>query len=112
MPDPQTPPASETTQQRISTDDVQMSYVNFCRGTLSPEEFILDLGFNVNAFGVKVLDEDLKIGSRVILSPAAAKRLLLLLTDMVHRHEQTFGPIEVDFRRRVQQAPDPANARS
>jgi hypothetical protein len=113
MSDPQNPPAEpETTQQRITTDDIQNSYVNFCRGTLTPEEVILDMGFNANSFGVKVLEEDLKISNRVILSPAAAKRLLLLLNDMVHRHEQNFGPIEVDFRRRLKTAPESTNSRS
>jgi hypothetical protein len=112
MSDPQTPPAaSETVQQRISIDDVHVSYVNFCRGTLTPEEIILDLGFNVNSFGVKVLDEDLEIENRVVMSPAAAKRLLLLLNDMVHRHEQNFGTVEVDFRRRLKQPPDSTNSR-
>jgi hypothetical protein len=109
---PSNPPAEpETTQQRITTDDARVSYVNFCRGTLTPEEVILDLGFNVNSFGVKVLEEDLQIENRVILSPAAAKRLLLLLNDMLQRHEQNFGPVEVDFRRRLKQPPDAANSR-
>jgi hypothetical protein len=113
MPDPQHPAAvAETTQQRITTEDIQTSYVNFCRGTLTPEEVVLDLGFNANSFGVKVLEEDLEIKNRVILSPAAAKRLLLLLNDMVHRHEQNFGTIEVDFRRRIKAAPDSTNSRS
>ena len=107
MPDPQnTPAAAETTPQRITTENVDVSYVNFVRGTLTPEEIILDLGFNANGFGVKVLEEDLAIKNRVILSPAAAKRLLLLLTDMMQRHEQNFGPVEVDFRRRLKQTPE------
>ena len=113
MSDPLNPPAApETTQQRITIDDAEVSYVNFCRGTLTPEEVILDLGFNVNAFGVKVLEEDLPISNRVILSPAAAKRLLLLLNDMVHRHEQSFGPVEVDFRRRLKQPPASENSQN
>jgi hypothetical protein len=113
MPDSQNPSAAaETTQQRISTDHIQTTYVNFCRGTLTPEEVVLDLGFNANSFGVKVLEEDLEITNRVILSPAAAKRLLLLLNDMVHRHEQNFGNVEVDFRRRLKAAPEAANSRS
>ena len=113
MPDTQNPTAApETTQQRITTADMQTTYVNFCRGTLTPEEVVLDLGFNANAFGVKVLEEDLEITNRVVLSPAAAKRLLLLLNDMVHRHEQNFGTIEVDFRRRLKAAPDATNSRS
>ena len=94
-------------------DEVPVTYANFCRGTLSPEEVILDLGFNPNAFGVKVLAEDVEIRNRIILSPSAAKRLLLLLGNMVQNHEQNFGEIEVDFRRRLKNQPEnpPANPR-
>ena len=106
------PAETEAAQQRITTGAARITYANFCRGTLTPEEVILDLGFNVNSFGVKVLEEDLQIENRVILSPATAKRLLLLLNDMLHRHEQNFGPVEVDFRRRLKQAPDAANSPS
>ncbi len=113
MSEPQTPPPGpETVQQRITTNGVQVSYVNFCRGTLTPEEVILDLGFNVNSFGVRVLEEDLAIQNRVVLSLPAAKRLLLLLNDMVLRHEQNFGAVEVDFRRKLKQAPEATNSRS
>ena len=89
----------------IIFDEVPITYANFCRGTLSPEEVILDLGFNPNAFGVKVLAEDVEIKNRIILSPSAAKRLLLLLNNMVQNHEQNFGEIEVDFRRRLKAQP-------
>ena len=90
---------AETQQVRLTTTNAQTTYVNFCRGTLTPEEIILDLGFNANAFGIKVLEEDIELRSRVILSPATAKRLLFQLNEMVRRHEQNFGEVEVDFRR-------------
>ena len=101
------PPDSTTTtdssaqpqQVLITTKNVQTTYVNFCRGTLTPEEIVLDFGFNANGFGVKVLDEELEIRNRIILSPSTAKRLLFQLNEMVRRHEQNFGEVEVDFRR-------------
>ncbi len=90
-------------QQHINMDQAEITYANFCRGTLTPEEVVLDLGFNSNAFGVKVLEEDIDVKNRIIMSPSAAKRLLYLLNDMVGRHEQNFGAIEIDFRRRIKQ---------
>ncbi len=101
------PPAPEnnTVLQKINSAKAQVTYANFCRGTLTPEEVILDLGFNTNAFGVKVLDEDLDITNRVIMSPSTAKRLLLLLNDIVRRHEANFGEVEVDFRRLLKNQP-------
>ena len=111
MANPQEPsnPNENNGQQQalpIIFDEVPITYANFCRGTLSPEEVILDLGFNPNAFGVKVLAEDVEIKNRIILSPSAAKRLLLLLNNMVQNHEQNFGEIEVDFRRRLKNQPN------
>lgn len=97
------PAENGTVQQRINMDKAEVTYANFCRGTLTPEEVVLDLGFNSNAFGVKVLEEDIDVKNRIIMSPTAAKRLLFLLNDMLGRHEQNFGPIEIDFRRRIKQ---------
>ena len=98
-PDPSTSTDPNAQQVRISTANVQTTYVNFCRGTLTPEEIVLDLGFNANGFGIKVLEEDLEIRQRIILSPGTAKRLLFQLNEMVRRHEQNFGEVEMDFRR-------------
>lgn len=66
------------------------------------------MGSNSNAFGVKVLEEDINITNRVIFSPSAAKRLLFLLNEMLGRHEQNFGAVEIDYRRRLKQQPDQA----
>ncbi len=101
-------PDPNVQQVRITTTHAQTSYINFCRGTLTPEEIILDLGFNANAFGVKVLDEDIEIRNRVVLSPATAKRMLLQLNEMVRRHEQNFGEVEIDFRRSLKANPNGA----
>ena len=46
-----------TVTQKISTAKTQVTYANFCRGTLTPEEVILDIGFNTNAFGVKAAEQ-------------------------------------------------------
>ena len=100
------PTENNTVQQRINTDKTEITYANFCRGTLTPEEVVLDFGFNSNAFGVKVLEEDIIVNNRIIFSPAAAKRLLFLLNEMLGRHEQNFGAIEIDFRRRLKQQGD------
>ncbi len=109
MSTPQDPAANgETVVQHISTHNTKTTYVNFCRGALTPEEIVLDFGFNANAFGVKVLEEDIDIANRLILSPATAKRLLFQLNEMVRRHEQNFGEVEMDFRRRIRQQPEGA----
>ena len=103
--EPTTPSPENTTVQLISTKETRTTYSNFCRGALTPEEVVLDFGFNANAFGVKVLEEDIQIQNRIILSPSTAKRLLFQLNEMVRRHEQNFGEVEMDFRRRLRQQP-------
>ena len=87
--------------QLITTAAAQVTYANFCRGTLTPDEVVLDFGFNSNGFGVKVLEEDIEIKNRIIFTPVAAKRLLFLLNDVIRRHEANFGEVEIDFRKRV-----------
>ena len=42
----------------------------------------------------------LKIDHRVVLNPYAAKRLALALGQAVARHEQTYGALELDERKR------------
>ena len=44
----------------------------------------------------------LKIDSRVVLTPWAAKRLAIALGQTVQRYEQAYGVIEIDPRRRLQ----------
>ena len=105
-PVPGNAPENTTVQQKINVEKAQTLYANFCRGTLTPEEIILDLGFNTNSFGVKVLDEDLLIANRVVMSLPTAKRLALLLGDMLRQHEANFGEIEVDFRRNLKNQPN------
>jgi hypothetical protein len=88
----------------VLTDDMQVLYANFCRGTMTPEEVILDFALNPNSHG-KVLDEEIEVRQRTILSFPAAKRLLFLLHDILRRHEENFGPIETDFQKRMIKKP-------
>ncbi|MFN3159444.1 MAG: DUF3467 domain-containing protein [Rubinisphaera brasiliensis] len=100
-------PAAEQTgdssQVRISIDDtnVQAIYANMCRVNSTPEEVILDLALNPNPVGTP--PSQIRISQRVILNHYTAKRLASLLAATVQRHEQTFGPLETDVRKRVRQ---------
>lgn len=87
-------------QVKIDTEGVQPTYANLCRVTSTPEEVIMDFAVNPNAFG-KVLDEPLKLNHRIILNYHAAKRVAMILGETIRRHETTYGPIELDPRKRV-----------
>ena len=88
-------------QQRITVDEsgVIACYANFCRVSSTPEELILDLGLNTTPFASG--DITVPVSQRVILNHITAKRLLSLLSATLQRHEQAFGVVETDVRRRV-----------
>ena len=87
-------------------DDVKALYANLCRVSSTPEEVILDLALNPNPIGQG--NVKLKVSQRVILNHFTAKRLAALLAATVQRHEQAFGALETDIRKRVQPQPSAA----
>lgn len=96
-------PAGDNGQSvRLELDDsnVTAMYANFCRVASTAEEVILDLALNPQPNGAPV--QRVNIAQRVILNPFTAKRLVALLSATVQRHEQVFGPLEIDIRKRVQ----------
>jgi hypothetical protein len=87
--------------QRLELDDsnVVALYANMCRVASTPEEVILDLALNQNPMGGST--EKIRVSQRVILNHYTAKRLAALLAATVQRHEQVFGVLETDVRKRV-----------
>jgi hypothetical protein len=85
--------------------DAVAIYANFCRVASTPEEVILDLALNPNPMAPP--DRSLKVAQRVILNHYTAKRLAALLTATVQRHEQAFGVLETDVRKRVVESRGP-----
>ena len=84
--------------------DVEALYANLCRVSSTPEEVILDLALNPNPVG-QGGPMTLKVSQRVILNHYTAKRLAALLMATVQRHEQAFGVLETDVRKRVKAQP-------
>lgn len=86
---------SEPEQQqtiRITLDDniAQGEYINFANIIHSPSEFVIDLGRIVPG------RPDVKIYSRVIMTPLHAKQLLEALAHNISLYEQKFGEIRVE----------------
>lgn len=77
---------------RITLDDdvAQGQYVNFANIIHSPSEFVVDLGRVVPG------RPDVKVYSRVIMTPLHAKQLLEALAHNISLFEQKFGEIRVD----------------
>jgi len=95
----ETQPANET---KIHIDDsrVAASYANFCRVSSTPEEVILDLGLNPQPFGAAA-DTTISVSQRIVLNHYTVKRLVAALNAALNQHEQVFGVLETDVRKRV-----------
>lgn len=84
--------AQQPTQLRVVLDETtaQGEYINFANILHSPSEFVLDLGRVVPG------RTDVKIYSRVIMTPLHAKQLLHALSTNVALYEQKFGEVSLD----------------
>ena len=92
-------PAQQQTEVFVDDSGTLPSYSNFCRVTATPEEVILDYGLNPQPFATG--RQDVKANQRIVMNFYTAKRLLTALGMTIQRHEQTFGSIELDVRRRA-----------
>ena len=87
------PEQTQTPQTiRIELDDstAQGQYINFANIIHSPSEFVIDLGRIVPG------RNDVKVYSRVIMTPLHAKQLLEALAHNISLYEQKFGEIRVE----------------
>lgn len=89
----------ESTQVRVRWDDSKMTntYANVCNVSSTREEMTLLFGTNKNWHTAQT-EFTVELSNRIILNPFAAKRLLLLLGNVVKQYEARFGKLEVDAR--------------
>jgi len=85
-----------TTGPAVKFDDtgITNAYANVCNVSSSREEVVLVFGMN-NAWERDASEVRVKLNSRVILSPFAAKRLAMLLDSVVKQYETRFGSMDV-----------------
>jgi hypothetical protein len=79
---------------RFDDSEVRNAYANVCNVSSSREEVVLVFGLN-NAWERDASEVHVKLNSRVILNPFAAKRLALLLHNVVQQYEARFGAMDV-----------------
>ena len=92
--------AGQQTQEVVVNDSgANAGYANFCRVSSTPEELILDLGLNPTPYATGKVD--VAVNQRIILNHFTAKRLWSALSMALQRHEQAFGVLETDVRKRV-----------
>ena len=93
--------ASETTPAglKIRWDDTNMktSYANVCNVASTREEVVLLFGVN-QAWQAGQPEIPIQLSDRIIVSPFAAKRLAILLDNVLKQYEARFGVLNIDAR--------------
>lgn len=88
--------AEQGDQARITWDDSDMRsvYANATNVAAGREEIVLLFGMN-QAWQAGQKEIRVRLSDRVILSPYAAKRLSLLLNNVLRGYENRFGALEI-----------------
>ena len=97
-------------QLRIDESSLQTTYANAFRTNGTAEEVILDFGLNL--VGPPVQPEGqpqilFRVNQRVIMNYYSVKRLAITLSQLIRRHEEQFGELELDVAKRRQGDPTP-----
>ena len=93
--------SNQQSQMKIEIEDNQVAsdYSSTVRVWGSAEEINLDFAGPLRPTGPQ--SAKLKIDHRIIMNPWAAKRLAISLGQAIARYEQTYGPLELDARKRM-----------
>jgi len=81
---------------KVIWDDSKMrsTYANVCNVSSTREEVVVLFGTN-QAWQGSEAEVTVELSDRIIMSPFAAKRLSLLLANVVAQYESRFGTLEV-----------------
>src|SRR5215470_2516925 len=93
----------QQSQMQVKWDDTNMksSYANVCNVMSTREEVVMMFGVN-QAWHAGQKEVTVQLTDRIILSPHAAKRLSVLLNNLIRQHEDRFGPLNVELQRGVE----------
>ena len=91
-------------QVHVDVSKLETVYCNFVRLSLSSstEEVVMDAGMHTGILTPAGM-EPIQLTHRLVMNPFVAKRLLESLRQIVARHEQAFGVLEVDPQKRLRQ---------
>ena len=93
-------------QVRLRVDEREMSssYANAFRTNGTAEEVMLDFGVNlVNPSSQQEGQQPeiiFRVNDRVIMNYYSSKRLAITLSQLIRRHEEEFGELEMDVNKR------------
>ena len=88
--------AGAAQQRKIRWDDSNMRsvYANVCNVAGTREEIVLLFGMN-QAWHSAQAEVTIQLADRVVLSPFVAKRLALLLNNVIRDYESKYGSLDI-----------------
>ena len=86
-----------TTKVKWDDSGMSTSYANVCNVSSTREEVTLLFGTN-QTWHTGQKEFIIKLSDRIIVSPFAAKRLLMLLGNVVEQYEQRFGTLNIETK--------------
>ncbi len=78
--------------------ETKTAYANVCLLSRTREELILNFGMSFPMANREKREAELVVSNRIIMSPAAAKRLAIALSQTMQQYESQFGVIELEPR--------------
>jgi hypothetical protein len=90
-------------QLLINEEKMETSYANAFRTNGTAEEVMIDFGMNTVARAAQPSGPAqilFQLTDRIVLNYFSPKRLAITLTQMIRRHEQQFGELELDVAKR------------
>ena len=93
-------PQAQQAQIQVDTTSLKTFYSNVVGIAANINELYLTFGVNSDPYN-PAPSEPVKLDSRVIMTPDAAKRLCLNLNATLAAFEQRFGVIELDLQKRI-----------
>ena len=97
--EPLAPQPKQVTHFDVDDSRAMAGYANCCRLSGTPEELIIDFGFNPHPIGEPT--RPVELTQRIVTGWHTAKRLLHALQLSVQRHETAFGVLETDVQARI-----------
>jgi len=93
----ESPPAKTVAQPKIIWDSSNMrsAYANVFNVNGAREEFVLLFGMN-QAFDAGQQELKVQLTDRIVLSPFSAKRLSVLLNNVIQEYETRYGSLDVE----------------
>ncbi|MGY0219438.1 DUF3467 domain-containing protein [Endozoicomonadaceae bacterium StTr2] len=93
---------TKNAETKIKWDDSKMrsTYANVCNVSSTREEITMLFGLN-QAWNAQQKELTIELSDRIILNPHAAKRMAVLLNNVLEQYEERFGniPAAVDEKK-------------